>query len=151
MKRVYYILTNLKEKDVMKICYILAAACIGLMCLIILVCSMRGGPRIDASSQEAIGISLREMAKSLSEEEGKELFGAIQTLLISVAFPIGQSEETMDRRLREKIDGKTAQEVIVAAKEVRREEGMAAKELRLFADECRAQAEARVRSQDHDE
>lgn len=81
-----------------------------------------GDPAIDGSTDESFEKSSQKVAEALTEAQ-KEKFGqAIVVLAVSYAFEnIGESTEETSKRFREKLHGKTADDIIVLAEEIQKQ------------------------------
>lgn len=79
-----------------------------------------GDPKIDGSSTESFEDSSKKMAESLNDEQ-KEKFGqAIVILAFSEAFQnLDATPEETSKKFREKLHGKTANDIIVLAEAIR--------------------------------
>ena len=75
-----------------------------------------GDSTLDMSSPQAAQESIAKMEKDLSPEQSRELKGAITKISFQVAFASGGDEEKMMALLKEKLQGKTAKEIIEMAK-----------------------------------
>lgn len=92
-----------------------------LLCLLFFVsCSKK---TIDASSEEAMKESIEELKKDLSKEE-KEKFES-SLLLVALSgdnlFELSADSEATKRRMQDRLDGKTAQEVIAEGEKIKLE------------------------------
>ncbi len=83
-----------------------------------------GSPRIDASSDERMKESIAAVKQSLGDEERKEFEESLKILALSDVdnlLQLAADPNGMQRRLKEKLDGKSAREVIADAKKVKAE------------------------------
>ena len=89
--------------------------CVLVLCAAILLTTLTGcAKRIDGSSQEAFEESVEAIAESLSEEKKKELGINMLTLIMHEGAQAGLSElGRVPERVRESLDGMTADEVQV--------------------------------------
>ena len=96
-----------------------------LMSLIVVSC---GGPKIDGSSQEKFDKSLKKMNEKLTEDEKDKLTEA----MIAIAFEnldfedllFADTEDYSDE-IKEKLDGKTAKQIISEGDRIKREKALA--------------------------
>ncbi len=81
-------------------------------------------PTVDASSEESLMSTIQEIKKSLPEEKRKDFDKAVMTVAFADvelgALMAGiQDEDTLLKTAKEKLDGKTADEIFAKAKVVR--------------------------------
>jgi len=75
-----------------------------------------GTKKVDSSSDESLKSSLNAVKNSLSDEKKKEFEDAIQALAFSEIgniFEAADNPEGMQRKIKDKLEGKTADEIIV--------------------------------------
>lgn len=96
--------------------------------LLLVILTGCGGPTIDASSQVALEISLERVAQSLSVEKRAE-FGEAFGIVTMNALGLDQisflQQSSLDRdqleeKMRQAIHGKTASQIISAAKKIKK-------------------------------
>ncbi|MEG0280584.1 MAG: DUF6694 family lipoprotein [Morganella sp. (in: enterobacteria)] len=75
-----------------------------------------GEATLDMSTQETAKESITTMEKDLSPEDARELKGAITKIGFQAAFASGGDEAKMMAAMKEKLQGKTAKEIIELAK-----------------------------------
>ncbi|UXM94803.1 hypothetical protein N5853_12000 [Bartonella sp. HY329] len=91
-----------------------------LLCMLLLTVSLAacgsGEPKADMSTNEKMEQSLDEMSKKLSPEDATKLKNAVVAISINLAMAnAGDQEKTLEA-LKEKLNGKTAKEIIDMAK-----------------------------------
>lgn len=83
-----------------------------------------GGARLDTSSESAMEASLDAMTENMSNSEKQELAKSLAGIMMMRGFAlVGQdlSEEEMNARVMEGLDGLTASEIVAKAEEVKAE------------------------------
>lgn len=100
-------------------------------CALLLLLAGCADPKIDASSDEAMKKSIASAKKRLNDEEKEAFEQALLVLAVDDVnlLTLAADPDGIERRLKDKIDGKTVDEVIVLAEEVKAERETAAKEL----------------------
>lgn len=78
-----------------------------------------GEKKIDVSTKESFGNSVQEIAKSLNEADQKAFQQAIVKITVASAFEAKGDEAQIQELLKEKLNGKTAAEVISLAESVK--------------------------------
>ena len=77
--------------------------------------------KIDSSSDENLGKSIEAVKKTLSDEKRQEFEEAIQVVTMSEIgniFEVAANPEGMQRRMKDKLDGKTADEIIAESNRI---------------------------------
>lgn len=99
-------------------------------------------PTVDASSEESFKASIQEIKNSLPEDKRKDFEGAVMTVALGEAnfgaMMAGlQDENTILKSAKEKLDGKTAEEIFAAAEKIeeRREKERAKREAKRRAEQ----------------
>jgi hypothetical protein len=93
-----------------------------------------GEKKVDSSSDESLESSLEAVKSSLSDEKKKEFEDAIQALVFSEIgniFEAAANPDGMQRKIKDKLDGKTADEIIVEGNRVIAERNKKAREQAL--------------------
>jgi len=75
-----------------------------------------GDKKVDSSTDESLKSSLEAVKSSLSDEKKKEFEDAIQALVfseISNIFEAAANPDGMQQKIKDKLDGKTANEIII--------------------------------------
>lgn len=88
---------------------------------LLLVTSGCGSPRLDTSSDEKLKASIQTVKNSLSAEDKKEFEDSIKILAfdgVNSIFDLSADPGGMERKLKEKLDGKSAKEVIAEGKRI---------------------------------
>ncbi|MBW5406851.1 DUF6694 family lipoprotein [Morganella morganii] len=75
-----------------------------------------GDATLDLTSQKTAQESIAKMEKDLSPEQARELKGAITKISFQAAFATGGDEDKMMAAMKDKLQGKTAKEIIEMAK-----------------------------------
>lgn len=108
-----------------------------------------GQPKVDGSSDEAMKKSIEKIGKSLSEDEKKKFQQAVVAIAFSEAMSgmdmgkmmRGESPdpEEMQAKVREKLNGKTAQEIIAEGERIRTEMEKKAEQMQEKAEQMRTE------------
>ncbi|MEM7179337.1 MAG: DUF6694 family lipoprotein [Spirochaetota bacterium] len=87
-----------------------------LLLLTLFACSK---PKIDATSDETMRDSMQAIAKSLPEEEKEEFGKALQAVMLFTGMSsLGKGKEEMQKVIKEKLHGKTAEDIMEMAKKI---------------------------------
>ncbi|NQZ57867.1 MAG: hypothetical protein HRT88_10445 [Lentisphaeraceae bacterium] len=89
--------------------------------LVLLLMAGGGDKKIDASTDEAMTQSIEEIKESLSGEKKKEFSEAVKLVALSGIgnlFAAAMNPDGVQDKLKEKLQGKTADEVIAAARSI---------------------------------
>lgn len=78
----------------------------------ILVGCGEGLPKIDASSKSAFQASMKEISATLEGEDKDNFNRAIIGVVVAASFQVGNDEDKIQQILKEKLNGKTAKEII---------------------------------------
>jgi hypothetical protein len=83
-----------------------------------------GAPTIDGSSPEAVKASIEQIERELSSDDRREFEGAVRfvvadALAANLEFGAGSTADDVNRRVIERLEGKTARDVIVLVEEIR--------------------------------
>jgi len=100
-------------------------AVLGLGCALALACSREPSPRIDMSTPETAQRSLREVRRSLSDEERVRFTAAASALAQHRQATGAADPRDANDALRGVLDGRTAEEVIAAAAALPKADGSA--------------------------
>lgn len=99
--------------------------------LITILLSGCGEPKIDASTKQSMNDSIQKIADTLSTEKRTEFSNAIKIVLkkqigTKPLMQFGQSFDAsaFERKIREALDNKTADQIIDEAAEIKKEEGL---------------------------
>ena len=92
---------------------------VGLLCVFALP-SCKRTPKIDGSSDEALKESVETLKASLSEDKKEKFEKAVMALALdgSSLFEIARDPDGVKRRLRDRLNGKSAEEIIEAAQRI---------------------------------
>lgn len=71
-----------------------------------------GSPKIDASSKPAFQASIKEISSNLKGEDGDNFKKIIFKIVLAASFESGGDETKIQQILKEKLDGKTAKEIL---------------------------------------
>jgi hypothetical protein len=81
-----------------------------------------GAPKLDASSDDSLKDSIASAKDSLSPEEREEFEDALKIIAFSDVdnlFELAADPESIQRQLKDKVDGKTPHEIIAEAKAIK--------------------------------
>ncbi|QYN44230.1 MULTISPECIES: DUF6694 family lipoprotein [unclassified Gilliamella] len=71
-----------------------------------------GSPKVDASSKSAFQASMKEISETLKGEDSDNFKKAILKIVLAASFETGGDEAKIQQILEEKLDGKTAKEIL---------------------------------------
>lgn len=69
-------------------------------------------PTLDMTNEETAKASMSEMRKGLTPEDDQKLVALSKKIAFQAAFIAGNDRDELKRLLKEKMDGKTAKEII---------------------------------------
>ena len=97
--------------------------CAALICAVVTSC--KNEPTVDGSSPEKMKSSLEELKESMTAAEKEELEDAVLRLAFNGANLLEAAADVdgMQRRLRDRLDGKSASEIIAEAKKLEEDRG----------------------------
>jgi len=72
-------------------------------------------PTFDATNDQTMEASMEEMTKDMTEEEKMELGQAVMSIAMQVGFSSMGDEDKIEKELKDKLHGKTAEEIIEQA------------------------------------
>lgn len=97
--------------------------CILTVALSVSLFSCSSDKEVDGESEDAFKKSLEEMKKSLPSEQREDFEKAVMALALDGTnlFEVAADTEGMKRRMRDRLDGKTAADILDGAEEIRSE------------------------------
>ncbi|HEK2897795.1 TPA: hypothetical protein SMT94_001932 [Proteus mirabilis] len=71
-----------------------------------------GDPKLDMTTEDTAKATMTEMRKNLSPEDDAKLQKTLAKISMQAAFVAGNDKDELKKLLMEKVNGKTAQEII---------------------------------------